>query len=180
MRGGTVEALLVIDVQCGMFTHPTAQPHDGEGVVSRIVRLVGTARSSGAPVIFVQHAGRADELLAPHKPGFALHPALAPREDEPVVVKRYCNAFQDTDLADRLKALGVTKVTICGLQTEYCVDTACRAAFADGLKVTLAQDAHTTFDTAVMPAKAIVSHHNTTLGAGFVTLKAADEIRFRD
>jgi len=174
-----MEALLVIDVQCGMFTHPTAQPYDGEGVVSRIARLVDTARSSGAPVIFVQHAGRADEPLAPHKPGFALHPELRPREDEPIVVKRYCNAFQDTDLADRLAALGVAKVTICGLQTEYCVDTACRAAFASGLRVTLAHDAHTTFDTAVMPAKAIIRHHNTTLGAGFVTLKAADEIRFQ-
>jgi nicotinamidase-related amidase len=174
-----MEALLVIDVQCGMFTHPTAQPYDGEGVVTRIAGLVDTARSSGAPVIFVQHAGRADEPLAPHKPGFALHPELRPREDEPVVVKRYCNAFQDTDLADRLKALGVAGVTICGLQTEYCVDTACRAAFAGGLKVTLAQDAHTTFDTPVMPAAAIIRHHNTTLGAGFVTLKATHEIRFQ-
>jgi nicotinamidase-related amidase len=175
-----MEALLVIDVQCGMFTHPTAQPYDGDGVVSRISGLVEAARASGAPVIFVQHAGRTDELLAPHKPGFALHPALAPRDDEPVIVKRYCNAFQETDLADRLAALGVSKVTICGLQSEYCVDTACRAAFANGLKVTLARDAHTTFDTPVMPAAAIIRHHNTTLGAGFVTLKAAAEIRFGD
>jgi nicotinamidase-related amidase len=173
-----MEALLVIDVQCGMFTHPTAQPYDGDGVVSRIAQLVDTARYSGAPVIFVQHAGRADEPLAPHKPGFALHPELRPREDEPVVVKRYCNAFQETDLADRLKALGAREVTICGLQTEYCVDTACRAAFAEGLKVTLVRDGHTTFDTSVMPAAAIIRHHNTTLAAGFVTLQTAAEISF--
>jgi nicotinamidase-related amidase len=175
-----MDALLVIDVQCGMFTHPTARPHDGEAVVSRIAGLVDTARSSGAPVIFVQHAGRPDEPLAPHKPGFALHPDLVPEEHEPVIVKRYCNAFQETDLADRLTALGVSGVTVCGLQTEYCVDTACRAAFANGLKVTLARDAHTTFDTPVMSAAAIIRHHNTTLGAGFVTLKAAEQISFRD
>ena len=172
-----MDALLVIDVQCGMFADPAVQPHDGEAVVGRIAGLIQAARVSGAPVIFVQHDGGADDPLARGGPGFAFRPELAPRDGDPVVVKRFCSAFQDTELADLLAARTIEGVAVCGMQTEFCIDTTCRSAFERGLAVTLVRDAHTTFDSEVMPADAIIRHHNATLGGGFVTLRESATVR---
>ncbi len=64
------------------------------------------------------------------------------------------------------------------MQTEMCIDSACRAAKALGYRVVLADDAHTTFDTKVLPAERIVAHHNATLDGAFVELAKTADIRF--
>ena len=61
-----------------------------------------------------------------------------------------------------LKDLGVKELLITGLQTEYCVDTACRAALSHGYDVVLVEDGHSTGD-ADLPAEEIVRHHNALL-----------------
>lgn len=176
---GAMDALLVIDVQQGMFAFPEYPPHDGEAMVRRIVELIGRARAAGAPVLFVQHAGEAGDPLAPGQPGFVLHPALAPAPSEPVIVKEKCSAFLDTDLDARLKAAGVDGLVICGMQTEFCVDTAVRGAVERRYRVRLAADGHSTFDSPALRAADIVAHHNQTLGSGFAEVRAAAEIAFQ-
>jgi len=173
-----MDALLVIDVQCGMFADPATQPHDGEAVVGRITGLIDAARAAGVPVIFVQHDGGEGDVLARGQPGFELRPEIGPRDGEPVVVKRFCSAFQETTLADLLAARGIRRFAVCGMQTEYCVDTTCRSAFERGLSVTLIGDAHTTFDNRVLDAAAIIRHHNATLGSGFAAVREADTVQW--
>src|SRR3569832_851779 len=51
------KALVVIDVQKGMWGHPDYPPYDGDGVVARIADLIAKARAAGAPVMYVQHPG---------------------------------------------------------------------------------------------------------------------------
>lgn len=173
-----MEALLIIDMQCGMFGDPAVQPHIGEAVVRRIAELVEAVRAANRPLIFVQHDGGVGDVLARGTLGFAFRPELAPQDTELVVVKRFCSAFQETGLADLLAARKISGVSICGMQTEYCIDTTCRSAFEHGLAVTLISDAHTTFDNGVLTANAIIRHHNKTLASGFAKLrKAADLIR---
>lgn len=173
-----MNALVIIDVQCGMFANPAAPPYEGEAVVARIAGLVERARTAGTPVIYVQLDGGPSNPLAFGKPGFPFRPELAPRPGDPVVVKHHCSAFQETDLADILAARGIDRVTIGGMQTEFCVDTSCRAAYERGLKVTLVSDAHTTFDGPVLAAAATIRHHNALLGDGFARLCEAAEIQF--
>jgi nicotinamidase-related amidase len=120
-------ALLVIDVQQGMFAFPDYPPLDGEQVVERIAGLIARARAGDTPVYFVQHDGGPQDEFHPGKPGFPFHAKVAPGEDEDVTVKNRCNSFQGTDLDRKLKAAGTQHVVICGMQTEYCVDTAVRA-----------------------------------------------------
>lgn len=172
------QALIVIDVQQGMFLFPEMQPHDGDGTVRRIAAVLGTAREAGVGVVFVQHDGGDGHPLAMDSPGFPFHEALAPLPSETVVVKQHCNAFQQTDLLERLNGMGIGHVTVCGMQTQYCVDTFVRAAVEHGLKVRLIADGHTTFDTAVLRAEQIIAHHNDVLGGSFATLTTADEIVF--
>ena len=173
-----MDALLVIDVQRGMFADPAAQPHDGETVVARIAALIAAARAAGVKVIHVQHDGGPGDVLARDAPGFPLRGEVAPLDGEPVVVKRFCSAFQETALTELLGAGAITSIAVCGLQTEYCIDTSCRSAFERGLAVTLISDAHTTFDSDSLTGAAIIRHHNATLGASFVSLRTADAVRF--
>jgi nicotinamidase-related amidase len=63
-----------------------------------------------------------------------------------VIDKTYSDAFEGTDLADRLQRLGVNELIISGMQTEMCVRSTCLAALNRGFEVTLVEDVHTTFD----------------------------------
>jgi nicotinamidase-related amidase len=172
-----MNALLIIDVQRGMFADPAFPPHDGDATVARIATLLAAARAKNHRVIFIQHAGERGDVLEAGTPGFDFHPALTPNPTEPLFVKTHCSAFQDTGLGAHLSQTGVTALTICGMQTEYCVDTTCRAAAERGYAVTLVSDGHTTFDSETLTAAAIIAHHNATLAMGFdATLKAAAEV----
>lgn len=173
-----MRALMIIDVQQGMFSFPGFQPHDGEATVARIAGLLRRARDSATPIFFVQHAGSAEEALSPEKPGFAFRVELAPADDESVTVKKHCNSFWDTDLDQKLKRADIDHLIICGMQSEFCVDTAVRAAVEHGYRVTLVSDGHTTFTNKALSAERIIAHHNATLGSGFATLRSASEIDF--
>jgi nicotinamidase-related amidase len=169
--------LLVIDLQRGMFMD-TAKPHDGDGVLSRVASLLERARSRGTPVLHVQHDGGPGDPLGKPGPGFEIHPDVAPRPGEPVFEKTVCSAFPGTDLDAQLKRLGITRLVIAGMQTEYCIDTNCRVAFDRGYKVVLAKDAHTTFDTPALSAAQIIAHHNRILGGNFAELVPTNDIEF--
>lgn len=173
-----MNALVIIDVQMGMFTTPGYTLHDGEGTVARIADLLMRARESGVPVFFVQHDGGKGDPFEQGTPGFAYRPELAPRDGEVVTVKRHCNSFQDTNFDQTLKRAGIDHLIMCGMQSEYCVDTAVRAAVERGYKVTLVSDAHTTFDTKALTGAQIVAHHNATLDGSFATLKATSGVVF--
>jgi len=154
-------ALMVIDVQQGMFG--ATAPYRGEAVVAAIADLIARARAAGVPVFYVQHdGGPGDEV----------------DKGEPVTVKRRSSAFYQTDLDDKLKAAGIDDLVLCGLQTEYCVDATVRSAFERGYRVTIAADAHTTFDSELLPAPTIIAHTQHIWNGRFARLKAAAEIGF--
>ncbi len=173
-------ALVIIDVQQGMFSFPGLPPHDGEAVVSRIAGLIAHARAADTPIFYVQHDGGPGNALEAGTEGFAYRSEIAPQPGDSVTVKRRCNSFQDTGLDAKLRAAGIDNLIVCGMQTEYCVDTAVRAAFERGYEITLAGDAHTTFDNGIIPAAMIVAHHNKTLDGGFSTVRPAAAISFED
>lgn len=66
------------------------------------------------------------------------------------------------------------------MQTEMCVDSACRGAAALGYRVVLVADGHTTYDTPVIAADLIIAHHNGLLGRAFVELAEARQVRFQE
>ncbi|AJG22699.1 Isochorismatase [Cupriavidus basilensis] len=88
------------------------------------------------------------------------------------------SCFAGTGLAGWLSDAGVAELVIVGMKTEYCVDTTCRAAAALGFRPVLVADGHTCMDTPVLPAQAIIAHHNRTLSGPFVKLVNAADCRF--
>jgi nicotinamidase-related amidase len=168
-------ALLLVDIQQGLFTPPLV-PHQGEATVARIAGLLDRARARHVPVFHVRHDGGAGHALAKGSPGWHHHPAVAPREGEVVVEKRRSSAFHGTDLHARLARLGIDHLVIAGLQTEYCVDSACRTAAALDYRVTLVEDGHTTYATPLLSAPQIIAHHNHTLAGSIVELARAEAV----
>ena len=83
--------------------------------------------------------------------------------DDIYIRKTTPDSFHNTDLLAVLQARGITRLVICGLQSEYCVDTSTRRALALGYPVILVADGHTTMDNSVLTASQISAHHNETL-----------------
>jgi aminoglycoside 6'-N-acetyltransferase len=58
------------------------------------------------------------------------------------------------------------------------VDTTCRRAFGLGYDVTLAADAHGTWDDETLTAAQIVAHHNEVMANGFADVVSSAEVPF--
>ena len=150
-------ALLIIDVQHALCGGADAC-FDHSGVVARINALSERARALDVPVIFVQHEEPEGDFRYASD-GWQLAPALHAEEGEARVRKTTPDSFNGTGLAALLRERGITGLVICGMQTDFCVDTTVRRALAEGYDVVLAADAHTTMDS-VLSAEQIIAHHN--------------------
>ena len=98
--------------------------------------------------------------------------------DEVIFEKKRPNAFEKTDLADQLQALGVEGVVITGMKTQYCVDSTCRAARDLGFEAVLIADGHTCSDTSGLKAEQNIAHHNATLAGPFCRVINAEDWGF--
>jgi nicotinamidase-related amidase len=171
-------ALLIIDVQMGMFDE-RFPVYKGDDLLTTIKGLIQRARAAQIPIIFVQHNGKDEnDPIYPGLPGWQIHPEIAPLEEDTIIHKDHPDAFQNTDLRDKLQAMGITHLVAAGIQTEYCVDTTCRRAYSLGYGVTLVKDGHSTWDTEVLNAPQIIAHHNQVLGGWFAVVQSAAEIQF--
>ena len=132
-------ALLVVDVQNGVV--------DGvpgvEQVIATIGGLVEAARAADCAVFWVRHT---DETLPRGSAAWRIVPGLQPAPDEVIVDKRHRSAFGDTGLAGALRATGVTRLVLVGVQSAFCVDMAGKHALADGFDVTMVSDGHANGD----------------------------------
>lgn len=154
-------ALLVIDVQQGLFNPP---PAEAEQVLTRINQLSERARQAGVPVIFIQHQTAHEELSA-GSAAWQIHQGLQVKPGDHRVDKTTPDSFLRTNLGKLLIAEGVTQLVICGYSTEYCVDTTTRRAAGLGYPVVLAADAHTSHDKPHASGLQIRAHHNATLSS---------------
>jgi nicotinamidase-related amidase len=154
-------ALLVIDMQHGLCAGDGAA-FDIARVTDNINALIGRARAANAPVLLVQHE-EADGPLRHGSAAWSLSAALAATDGDPRIRKTTANSFFGTDLHAALQARAIKHLVVCGLQTEFCVDTTVRQALPLGYDVTLAADGHSTTDDVISAAQAI-AHHNRTLG----------------
>ncbi|MEX3966436.1 cysteine hydrolase family protein [Paraburkholderia sp. EG286B] len=171
-------ALLVIDMQEGLFNGPNA-PFEGQRVLANIRQLIAEARKARAPVFAARHVGPPGSPIEPGSPLTQLLPALAIDPDiDGVFEKRRPSCFTGTDLAARLACANVGELVIAGMQTEYCVDSTCRTAGDLGFRALLVADAHTTMDTPVLRAASIIEHHNRTLSGPFVRLASTADCAF--
>ncbi|MCA0242214.1 MAG: cysteine hydrolase [Proteobacteria bacterium] len=173
-------ALLIIDVQQALCAGEY-RAFDVDRVIERINLVAAKARQAGALVVVIQHESTG-ELLRHGTPGWQLSPALDVQASDVRLRKRAADSFHGTELQSLLQRHGVHELIVCGLQSEFCVDTTTRRALALGYPVTLVADGHSTLDNGVLGAAQITAHHNATLAniTSFgprVTPVAAAELR---
>lgn len=169
-------ALLVIDVQNGMFleSYPV---YDGDGLLERISGLIQKARASDVPVIYVQHNEGEGEPLETHSEGWHIHPKIAPARGEIIIQKQKPDSFHETNLQLELEALGIQKVVLAGLQTDFCIDATCRRATELGYQVTVVQDGHSTYSQRDQTASQIIERYNDQFRS-FAELLESSSIKF--
>ena len=154
-------AVLVIDVQQA-FREAPHEAFEAERVIATINQLTGRARAAGISVLFVQH----ESPTGPFARGAAtweLAEGLRVEPGDGVIPKKASDAFHETGLADLLRELRIAEVVVCGMQSDYCVDSTVRRALALGFDVRLVDDAVTTIDNGVLKAAQITAHHLKTL-----------------
>lgn len=165
-------ALLVIDVQQGLFQKSTPIYRAAQ-LLGNINLLIERARAAGAPVIFVQDAGK---TLPYGTPAWQLHPGLPRQATDLIIHKQHGNAFEDTPLQQTLVGLGVKRLVAVGLVTHGCVRATCLGAQALGIAVTLVEDGHSSYSK---DAAALIEKWNSALSAGgAVALQKAADAQF--
>ena len=154
-------ALLIIDVQHAMCGGKFAA-YEVDRVIGSINHVSQKARQAGAPVVIIQHESEGG-VLDYGTDGWQLASNLVALPTDTYVRKKATDSFHQTTLLSVLQARGIKKLVICGLQSEFCVDTTTRRAMALGFPVVLVADGHSTMDNGVLSAALISAHHNETL-----------------
>jgi nicotinamidase-related amidase len=141
-------ALILIDLQKGIVTFPTAHPI--AEVLKHARTLADAFRRHGLPVVLVNVAGgapgRAEQTRSTQDfpAGWTdLVPELNQQPSDHTVTKQTWGAFSNTGLNEHLKNSGVTQVVIAGVATSIGVESTARQAHELGYHVTLATDAMT-------------------------------------
>ena len=152
---GTKTALVVIDLQKGIVAlGRTLAPHPSETVIRNAARLAEAFRRHGLPVFLVHVAAGPHERLSvvaddpgwrpsgPPSPDASEFVAeLTPREGDIPITKKQWGAFYGTELELQLRRRGMTTIVLCGVSTNYGVESTARFAYEYGFQQVFVEDA---------------------------------------
>lgn len=151
-----MDTLLIVDMQTG-WLHEASPRFDKDGVITRINLAAQQMRLRGGQVVFVRHSNNEAPIGSAT---WQVDPRLTVTQLDRFIDKTACDAFLNTSLQTVLADLASNTLYICGLATEFCVDTTIRAAISAGFDVIALSDAHTTGDRPHLSGGQIVAHHN--------------------
>ena len=141
-------AFIIIDVQ-NILVKTGFQTKD---LLEKISYLQNQARSKSIEIIYVQHIENSE---AQTSEDWQLSEVLSRKPNEKVFQKKYNSIFKETGLKEYLDKQGIKKLVLCGMQTEYCVDTSVKVAFEYGYQLIIPEGTCTTFDGKDIPAVTI-------------------------
>ena len=157
-------ALVIVDVQNDFCPGGSLPVADGDKVVPVLNRHIEKFHRAGLPIFATRdwHPARTRHFNTDGGPwpphcvqgteGGKFHPALALPKSAVIVSKGVSpdadsySGFEATDaagagLAERLRGLGVERIFVGGLATDYCVKFTVLDGLKEGFKVTLLEDA---------------------------------------
>jgi len=136
-------ALVLIDCQ-QTYREGIMQLVDVEPALEEAAALLKRFRDAGRPVIHIMHdagPGTPYDITAPLG---QIADSVAPIAGEPVIIKKFPSAFEQTELDAELKRLGVENVVYVGFMTHMCVNSTARASFNRGYANTVVAGATAT------------------------------------
>ena len=167
------QALIVIDIQEGLVKD---NPFDTKNFIINTKAIIQHFRDQNIEVIFIRHS-EDEGLLAMGSDNWQVYHELKPQENEKIFNKYYNSIFKDTELKEYLNKKNITDVTFVGMQVEFCIDTSVKVGFEYGYKITIVEDAISTFDNEHLPADKILSFYKEKIWRNrFAQLKTTKEI----
>jgi isochorismate hydrolase len=172
-------ALLVLDMQ-EYFLDPASHAFipSAAAILPGIRALVRAYRNRRLPVIFTRHVNTLQdagmmsvwwrERIAPDNPLSRITSNLEVG-DSPLILKSQYDAFLYTDLEDRLRQGGVSRVLISGVMAHLCCETTARSAFGRDFEVFYLVDGTATYNQGFHQASLL------NLAHGFASLLLTSE-----
>jgi len=136
-------ALVLIDCQ-QTYREGVMQLENVEPALEEAAALLQRFRKAGRPVIHIMHDAGAGTPYDVTAPIGQIADVVAPIEGEPVIVKKFPSAFEQTELDAELKKRGVEAVVYIGFMTHMCVNSTTRASFNHGYGNTVVASATAT------------------------------------
>lgn len=167
------QALIVIDIQEGLVKE---NPFDTKNFIINTKAIIQHFRDQNIELIFMRHS-EDEGLLAMGSDNWQVYHELKPQENEKIFNKYYNSIFKDTELKEYLNRKNITDLTFVGMQVEFCIDTSVKVGFEYGYKITIVEDAISTFDNEHLPADKILSFYKEKIWRNrFAQLKTTKEI----
>jgi nicotinamidase-related amidase len=176
IAGMNNSALLVVDIQDSFKIDPVRWAQRNNPALERnVTDLIAAFHDAALPVFFILH-NDADPGFRPGDPEVRLMDFLDRREGDPIVFKNTRNAFTSTDLQQRLDAIGVRRVVVCGISTEQCCETTTRVAADLGYSVDFVTEATATFPIGTLTTEAIIERTEAVLRGRFARIVTVSEV----
>ena len=167
------QALIVIDIQEGLVNE---NPYDAKNFIVNTKAIIQHFRDQNIEVIFVRHS-EDEGLLATGSDNWQVYHELKPQENEKIFNKYYNSIFKNSELKEYLDSKSITDLTFVGMQVEFCIDTSVKVGFEYGYKITIVEDAISTFDNIHLSANQILSFYKEKIWRNrFAQLKTTKEI----
>ena len=167
------QALIVIDIQEGLVKD---NPFDTKNFIINTKAIIQHFRDQNIEVIFMRHS-EDDGLLATGSDNWQVYHELKPQENEKIFNKYYNSIFKETELKEYLNRKNITNLTFVGMQVEFCIDTSVKVGFEYGYKITIVEDAISTFDNIHLSADQILSFYKEKIWRNrFAQLRTTKEI----
>ena len=145
-------ALVVIDLQNGIVSQPT-KPYPAQYVISNATKLVKAFRKNGMPVFLVHLITTKETILnttsdiassnpVPSPLNWSeFVPEIAPSSTDIIITKKQWGAFYGTDLELQLRRRGINTIVLCGITTDFGVESTARFAYEYGFQQIFAENA---------------------------------------
>lgn len=123
--------VILVDYQ-NTYTYGVMELDGWKPALEEASALLERARAAGSTILHVVHDGGPGSPYDLSQAVGRIHPAVAPRDGEEVVVKTAPNAFVDTTLGGLVDAAGWNDVVIAGFMTHMCVTFTAEGALLRG------------------------------------------------
>jgi nicotinamidase-related amidase len=150
-------ALLIIDMQKGMFTKETPR-FQSDQIISNINSIANVVRSINAHVIFIQHDGIKEEGYQPNTMEWELIAEIIRIPVDKIIHKTACDSFYKSELEKFLLENGINRLIITGCATDYCVDTTIKSATSKDYHVIVPSDGQTTANRPSLSAEQVIGN----------------------
>jgi nicotinamidase-related amidase len=146
-------ALVVIDLQKGIVSMQT-EPHSSKVVIENTVKILTEARRRDIPV-FLVHVTPSPDLkdalrpvsetsyqMSKYDPSWSEYvPELSIQPSDFLITKHQWGAFYGTDLDLQLRRRGIDTIILCGISTNFGVESTGRFAYEYGFNQIFVTDA---------------------------------------